>query len=428
MNEELLQYIWQYKYLLNQQLFTTYGEHIQVILPGQLNHDSGPDFFNARIQLGDTLWAGNIEIHIKSSDWKKHQHQNDSAYDNVILHVVLEYDEPVFNKHHQEIPTLELKNLLPEKLLSKYRFLKHSQSEIPCEKLFVLPEPLTIENWMERLSLERLENKCIFINELLKETNHHWEQVFYRLLARHFGQKINELPFELLARELPLLILERNKDNLLQTQALVLGISGLLDQPPNDDYLMVLRNEFMALKNKYKLRSLDKSLWKFGKTRPANFPPVRLLQFAQLVHQSEHLFSKLIESNTINEAEQLFTVQSNQLINTFALHVKNKSNKLISFQTGINFVNLILINVAVPVLFAYGKWNQEDHYCMKALNWLNQLKPEKNNITKRWENLGIKATQAKQTQALIALNNYYCKQQQCLRCAFGNHILIKTDV
>lgn len=428
MNEELLQYIWQYKYLLNQKLATTHGENIQVILPGQLNKDSGPDFFNARIHLGETLWAGNIEIHIKSSDWKKHRHQYDRAYDNVILHVVLEYDEPVFNNHNQEIPTLELKNLLPEKLLSKYRFLKHSQSEIPCEKLFVMPEDLIIENWMERLSLERLENKCIFINELLKETNYHWEQVFYRLLARYFGQKINELPFELLAKELPLLILERNKDNLLQTQALVLGISGLLEQAVNDEYLMVIRGEFLALKNKYKLRSIDKSLWKFGKTRPANFPPVRLLQFAQLVHQSSHLFSKLLDSGTLDEAGQLFTVKSNQLINTLALHTKNKAYKLSSFQTGTYFVNLILINVAVPVVFAYGKWNQEEHYCLKALNWLNQLKPEKNHITKRWEKLGIKAPRAKQTQALIALNNYYCKQQQCLRCAFGNHILTKNNV
>lgn len=428
MNEELLQYIWQYKYLLSQKLFTTHGDNIQVILPGQLNIDSGPDFFNARIYLGETLWAGNIEIHIKSSDWKKHKHQYDPAYDNVILHVVLEYDEPVFNNHNQEIPTLELKNLLPEKLLSKYRFLKHSQSEIPCEKLFVMPDDLTLENWMERLSLERLENKCIFINELLKETNHHWEQVFYRLLARYFGQKINELPFELLAKELPLLILERNKDNLLQTQALVLGISGLLEQVVNDEYLMVIRGEFMAMKTKYKLRSIDKCLWKFGKTRPANFPPIRLLQFAQLVHQSSHLFSKLLDSVTIDEAAQLFTVKSNQLINTLALHTKNKAYKLSSFQTGTYFVNLILINVAVPVVFAYGKWNQEEHYCIKALNWLNQLKPENNHITKRWEKLGIKATRAKQTQALIALNNYYCKQQQCLRCAFGNHILTKNNV
>ncbi len=230
MNEELLQYIWQYKFLLDQKLVTTSGETIRVIQPGQLNKDSGPDFFNARIYLHETLWAGNIEIHIKSSDWKKHKHQYDDAYDNVILHVVLEHDEPIFNKHNQEIPTLELKTLLPEKILLKYQFLKQSQSEIPCEKLFELPDSFTTENWMERLSLERLENKCNFIYELLAQTNNHWELVFYQMLARYFGQKINELPFELLAKQLPMLVLARNKNNLFQLLDRGLVVIKLLEK------------------------------------------------------------------------------------------------------------------------------------------------------------------------------------------------------
>ncbi|MBC7383898.1 MAG: DUF2851 family protein [Bacteroidia bacterium] len=427
MNEELLQYIWRYKYLLNQKLQTTRGEPVQIILPGQLNRDSGPDFFNARLQLGNTIWAGNIEVHIKSSDWKKHKHQLDKAYDNVILHVVLEHDEPVFNRFNEELPTLELKKLLPQNLLTRYQYLKQSQGEIPCEKIFELPDELITGNWFERLSVERLENKCIYIFELLKETNNHWEHVFYRVIARYFGQKINELPFELLAKQLPMNVLARNKHNLLQTQALVLGVSGLLNNQFNDDYLLVLKREYNALQNKYQLTSLDKSVWKFGKTRPANFPTVRLLQFAELVHQSTHLFAKLIDITYLQEAEHLFTIKSEQLVNTAAMHSKKQQIKMTSLQTGKGFVNLLLINVAVPILFAYGKWIQEEQYGNRALKWLNQLKPEENNITTKWRKLGLHAVNAKQTQALIALNNYYCKQKQCLRCAFGNHILNKNN-
>ncbi len=427
MHEELLQYIWQYKYLLSQNLFTTKGEPIRVLLPGQLNTDSGPDFFNARILLDQTLWAGNIEIHIKSSDWKKHNHHHDPAYNNVILHVVLEHDEPIFNIYDEVIPTLELKTLLAPNLISRYQFLKESQSEIPCEKIFIRPEPIIEENWFERLSIERLENKYDSIQTLFIQTNKNWDQVFYYLTAKYFGQKTNELPFELIAKQLPLLILARNKESLLQTQALVLGIAGLLNQNFEDDYLRLLKREFRALQNKYRLESIDKVIWKFGRTRPTNFPGIRLLQFAQIVHQSNHLLSTILEAKNMEEAASFFQIQSNQLIDIGALNGKSHTKKLTTFNTGKHFVNLMMINVVVPVLFAYGKWDQNETYCLRALNWLNLLKPEDNYIIKKWGKLGIKAQNAKQTQAIIGLNNYYCKQHNCLKCAFGNTILNRKN-
>ncbi len=427
MHEELLQYIWQYKYLLSQNLFTTRGEPIKVLLPGQLNNDSGPDFFNARIVLDETLWAGNIEIHIKSSDWKRHNHQHDPAYNNVILHVVLEHDEPIFNTDYQEIPTLELKSILEPNLISRYQFLKESQCEIPCEKLFSMPEPLILENWFERLSIERLEKKMDSVQSLLSQTHQNWEQVFYNLTAKYFGQKTNELPFELIAKQLPLQVLAKNKDSLLQTQALVLGMAGLLNQAFEDDYLKLLRREFKALQNKYRLEPIDKVMWKFGRTRPANFPGIRLLQFAQLIHQSSHLLSTILESKNMEEAINYFYIKSGQLVDIGELHGKDYSKKLQTFNTGHAFVNGMMINVVVPLLFAYGKWDQNESYCQRALHWLNLLKAEDNYILKKWKKLGIKVENAKQSQAIIGLNNYYCKQHQCLRCAFGNTILNRKN-
>ncbi len=423
MHEELLHYIWQYKYLLNHKLFTTKGEPVQVIMPGQLNRDAGPDFFNARICLNNTLWAGNIEIHLKSSDWKKHKHQHDRAYDNVILHVVLHHDEPIFNRDQQEIPTLELKTLLPPKMMKKYSYLKESQNEIPCESIFRLPEPFITENWFERLSVERLEQKYEHIQKLLLETNNNWEEVFYHLLAKYFGQKTNELPFELLAKQLPFLILNRNKNNLLQTQALVLGIAGMLQPKFEDEYLNTLQKEFNFLKNKYQLKPIEKMVWKYGRTRPANFPGIRLLQFAQIIHQSSNLWSQILKANSLEEVSTLFEIKSMQLIRMGVLNGKSDSRQLSTFQTGPDFVNTILINVVIPLLFAYGKWDQNERCITQSLHWLNQLKPEGNRITKKWEKNGIKPKNAKQSQALIALNNYYCIRHQCLRCAFGMNIL-----
>ncbi len=427
MNEDLLQYIWQYKYLLKHKLFTTRDEPLQIIHPGHINRDAGPDFFNARLVVDGTLWAGNIEVHIKSSDWKKHGHQTDPSYDNVILHVVLEHDEPVYNRYNKEIPTLELRHLLPVSLVRKYHQLKQSKNTLPCEKIFEWPEPVITTNWLDRLSVERLEEKCNYVFALLKESNNHWEQVFYQLLARYYGQKINELPFELLARQLPYKVLARNRHQLLQTQALVLGVSGLLQKQFDDDYLRLLRREFKTLQLKYELPVIDKSLWKFARTRPANFPTVRLLQFAQLLHRTDKLFSDLLKAITLTEARALFEVHSDQLICAGAMQGKTKNQKLTGIQTGESFINTLLINVAVPALFSYGRWVQDEALCNRALSWLELLKPEKNSIISLWEKMGFKAAHAKQTQALITLNNYYCRQQQCLRCAFGNHILNKTS-
>ncbi|MFM6976869.1 MAG: DUF2851 family protein, partial [Sphingobacteriaceae bacterium] len=290
--EDLLHYVWKSGMLLAHQLQTNSGDSLKIIQPGIANYHSGPDFQNALLRIGKTKWAGTIEMHLQSSDWYNHQHQDDEAYENVILHVVYEHDRAVFRKDGTEIPVLALKDLIPNQLLNTYRDLISSKNWIPCVPAIQSVDHIFITSWLNRILIERLELKSNEVISLVKELKGSWDDAFYITLARNFGFKNNALPFECLARSLPQQLLARHKNQALQVEALLFGQSGMLVNEFDDYYPKQLKREYRYLSKKYHLNALDESIWKFMRLRPANFPSIRLAQFAALVLKSYHLFSQ----------------------------------------------------------------------------------------------------------------------------------------
>jgi hypothetical protein len=421
MKEDLLQYIWQHKVVLNQALHATNGDALEVIQIGQLNHHAGPDFFNAKIRINNTLLVGNIEIHTKASHWISHKHTANNQYDNVILHVVYDNDTPIYDKQNQPLLTLELKNYLNPSFLEKYSIIQKQKSSIPCEPIFILPTEFKLNSWLNRLMVERLEKKCETIELLLQGNQNNWEQTFYLLTARYFGQKVNEQAFEWVAQNLPLNVIAKHKDKLSQIEALIFGTAGFLDKELKDDYLKFLQSEYRHLKKKYNLVSIDSTIWKFGKTRPSNFPSIRLMQFATFIYQSNHLFSKILKAESIKELIALYELKHLHIIHLAELSGHDFSK--LKGDLGKSTINTLLINTVVPLVFLYGKLRFDEDKSQKALNWLEELQAEKNSVVLFWQNLGVKTNNALQTQALLQLKNEYCDHKKCLQCAIGHGIL-----
>jgi Protein of unknown function (DUF2851) len=422
MKEDLLHFIWQSKTLLKQKLITVTGETLQIIHTGSLNSDAGPDFFNAKIKIAETIWAGNIEIHIKSSDWKNHNHQSDEKYNNVILHVVYHHDTEIYYPNGKPIPCLQLRNYISPLTLRKHRQLQLNQNRIACEKIFQFPpEPLFL-NFMERLLVERLQHKCLSIESMLIQNNSHWENMFYSLTAKYFGMKTNAQPFDWLAQNLPLSILVKHKNSLIQIEALIFGVAGFLETEYSDEYINLMHREFVFLREKYQLKTLNKSVWKFARTRPANFPSVRLAQFASLIFYSSHLFSKTLQVNNINELVNLYKIQSNKKLNPYHFIGHETNAKQTEF--GNNAIEILLINTVLPVMFLYGRLNENQKLTEQSISFYEQLKSEKNSIVNFFKTLGIESKNAFDSQALIQLKNYYCSHLKCLSCIIGNHILL----
>ena len=309
MKEDLLHYVWRLQRFDTTDLKTTEGQSIQILKTGEHNHNAGPDFLDARIQIGKTLWAGNVEMHLKSSEWIAHSHQNDQAYENVILHVVLEEDRKILREDGTPIPCLELKKRIAGRLSRIYQKLLHNEQWIPCQYDFFKVGEMTKTLWLDRLMVERLECKTIVIEKLLKENKNNWEATFYQSLARNFGVKVNADPFERLARTIPLSIVGKHKSSLFQIEALFFGQSGLLHNSFQDEYPQRLQKEFDFLRKKYQLHPIEKTSWKFLRMRPANFPTIRIAQFAQLIFQSVHLFSKILAASNVKEIENMFELR-----------------------------------------------------------------------------------------------------------------------
>lgn len=421
MTEEFLHYIWKFKLFNHQDLQTTSGETIEILKSGTHNFDSGPDFFNAQLKLGNTLWAGNVEIHIAASDWEKHAHQHDKAYDNIVLHVVFNADKLITRTSGEIITTLELKNRIPEKLYQNYLAFNGSKDWIPCEKQIADAPSFVINSALDKLLLERLERKAISISNSLKLNNNNWEETFYQHLARNFGFKVNAEPFELLAKSLPSLFLGKHKSSLLQIEALLFGQAGLLEQHFNDSYLQALQNEYVFLKHKLKLQAIDAHLWKFLRLRPVNFPTIRIAQFANLVFNSSHFFSKVIEINKYSDLKKLMDVDVSEYWQTH--YVFDKASKSKTKHLGDEAINNIVINTVVPFLFVYGKQKNDEKYCERALQFLEQTPGENNSIINKWEGLKIPVKTAYSTQALLQLKNEYCNFKKCLNCSVGNYLL-----
>jgi len=419
MKEEFLHYIWKYKLYQNAKLQTHTGESIEIINHGIHNFDSGPDFFNAKIRIGDTIWVGNVEMHIKSSDWNLHNHNTDKAYDNVILQVVVNHDIDVLRTNGQEIPTLQIKS--NKDLLNNYQSLIKKDTWVACEDYLDSVDRFKLNVWLEKLTIERLEQKSDRINNILGQVNNSWETAFYYQLARNFGFKLNSDPFELLAKSLSLISISKHKDNLFQIETLLFGQAGFLDEVGGDEYYLKLQKEYLYLQKKFKLKPIEKHLWKFLRSRPGNFPTIRIAQFAKLVYESKSMFSKTLEIDKKEVLHDLFVVKPSEYWDTHYLF--NKTSILKSKSLGKSAVEIILINTVIPFLFVYGKAKGQYQYQERALDLLENIKAEKNSIISNWDKLGIKSTSAFDTQALIQLKNNYCNQKKCLNCQIGNTII-----
>lgn len=420
--EKFLHYIWKYRLFEDSNLTDQNNNRIEIINQGTQNFDAGPDFFNAKIKINETIWAGNIEIHINSSDWKKHKHQNDRTYDNVILQIVLNNDAEIYRTNGEIIPTCTIN--FNNKLLEKYNGLTYNKDTISCSNEINQVNDFTIKSWLNSLMIERLENKTNDINRILSYTNNNWAETFYITLARSFGFKVNSDIFELTAKSLPSTILAKHKNNLFQIEALLFGQAGFLSENNcNDRYFIDLQKEYNFLKAKYKLSSQDNYLLKFLRLRPANFPTIRISQLAQLIHKSSHLFSEIIESKNIESIIELFKVQASNYWKTHYVFGKISSQK--DKNIGTIAINTIIINTVIPLIFIYGKKQGNDIFTEKALDFLENLNPEKNKITKEWKFVGISADSAYTSQALIQLYNEYCIPKKCLECRIGNVLITK---
>lgn len=416
--EKLLQFIWQFGYYNNSDLTTTEGDKLSIVFPGTPNKNGGPDFTAAKLKIGDATFFGNVELHLKTSDWEKHHHQTDAQYNNVILHVVFQHDK----KLTHAIPVFELEPRISTLLLERYNFLLNADSFVPCYASIASVANLTWVSWKERLLVERLTRKSAQVLSLLTESNNHWEETLWWLLARNFGIKVNADAFEAMAKSIPLNVLAKHQSSIHQLEALLFGQAGLLNAEFEEEYPKLLQREYSYLQKKLSLTPVFISL-QFLRMRPVNFPTVRLAQLAAFIHSSVHLFSKLLESKEVAEVKALFEVTVNDYWHyhyTFQQASPFKKKTL-----GEDAIDNIIINTVVPVLFAYGLRQKEERHKNKALRWLEEVEGEENSITKGFAALGVKSRTAYDSQALIELRNEYCTRKKCLQCSVGNAILKK---
>lgn len=424
MKEEFLHYVWKYKMFAFAKAQTTTSNAISLISVGMHNQLAGPDFFNAQLYIEDQLWAGNVEIHLKSSDWYAHGHEADPAYDSVILHVVWEHDIDIFRLDNSSIPTLELKKFVTKDTLSNYKTLFSRQQEkwINCEThLQEVPKSI-LDHWLERLYIERLEYKTQSIQSLLLQTHYDWEAVLFCMLARNFGTKINGLAFHSLAETIDFGIVRKCARIPFQLEALFFGMGGLLSYNSTDSYVLQLHGEYEYLKNKFSLENEGVLPIQFFKLRPDNFPTIRLAQLAQLYHKHSDLFQKLMNAKTLKTSYKIFEVAASPYWDThysFSTPQKKREKRLTK-----SFMDLLLINTVIPLKFAYnqhqGKAEQED-----ILSLISEIKPENNVIIKKYSSLGLPTKNAQETQALLSLKTQYCEPNKCLSCGIGNWLIGK---
>jgi hypothetical protein len=420
MNEEFLQYTWKHGLFSKEKLSTVTGETIEIINAGKWNSDSGPDFFNASVKIEGTLWAGNVEVHINSSDWLKHRHQHDEAYNSVVLHVVHINDTEICLPNGNPLPTLEI---IPHKEAYEiYQKLISEHQKPACAAYLPKIDSIYIRSAVDAMMVDRLKTKTGIISQTLSAVKNNWNETFYRHLAMNFGFKTNALPFEMFARSLPLKIISRHTRNLEQLEALFFGQSGLLnEQLLGDDYFIGLRKEYSYLANKYKLKGIESHNWKFMRLRPSNFPSLRLAQFAALFPQSEALFSRLLEMEKPAEIRKLFKVKASGYWDTHYRfnHPSPKRAKWI----GESSLNNILINTVVPFLYLYGVRNNKSGLKQRAFELLESIPPEQNHIIRTWKQLDVLAGSAYDSQALIHLRNNFCEYKKCLSCKIGAKVI-----
>ena len=423
MKEALLQYVWQFKMFNASNLKTTEGEPLEIIDYGQKNENAGPDFFNAKIRIGDTIWAGNVEMHIQASDWARHGHDMDKRYDSVILHVVIDNDRCATRQNGEVIPTLKLS--INNEIEKQIMLLESEKSPIlKCGAYWRKIPDDYLKIYFSQMLNERLCQKAKLITNELDKTNGDWEEILYRAIARSLGMGVNAMPFEQLAKALPLKYIYKQRDNLLQTEAMLLGQAGLLSEEMKDEYYLTLQREYLFLKKKFGLTPIDASLWRFAKMRPVNFPHIRIVELAALLHKTEHLFSKIMEARSSEQLHSLLTAEASYYWKehyTFHEHSPRSTKKL-----GQTSIDLIIINAIVPLLFAYAQKREDYELQDRAVEILEDTKPEKNHIISIWNDMGITVHSAYETQAILEIKKCYCDRNDCLRCGIAHKILCKA--
>lgn len=421
MNEDFLHYVWKYKMFSKVDFETTDGENVSIIKTGLHNTNAGPDFLNAELKIENQTWIGNVEIHLKSSDWYLHNHEIDTNYDAVILHVVWENDADIFMKNNKPIPTVVLKYLVNKSVLENYKSLFFAPAKwIPCQDSISTIDDFTFSNWKERLFFERLERKSEEITFLLAQENNNYEAVLFQLLVKNFGLKVNGDSFLRLAQSIDFSIIQKVSFDAHQLEALLFGQAGFLELDIEDEYHQELKIAYKFLTHKYKLQCIANGEFSFFRMRPSNFPTIRIAQLVSLFYKYQNLFSKLISINNLKDFYELFSVEIPPFWKThynFVSVSKSSPKKLTS-----SFIDLLIINTIIPLKFLYQKSRGELDQTF-FLEILKKMKPEKNSIISKFSELGIVAKNAFETQALLELKNNYCTKKRCLQCAIGNNLL-----
>lgn len=418
--EHLLHYVWKHKIFPLTGLHTTTNLPVEVIDAGLENTHAGPDFFNAKVKIDGTLWVGNVEIHPFSSDWYRHEHQKNKAYDSVILHVVGKADAEVTRMNGEVIPQFEL--TCPEYVRLRYDELKQADLRPACYSILPALSQLTIHSWLAALRIERLEQKTAVIRKRLEKLNNHWEDAFFITLARNFGFGVNGDAFEAWANRLNFRAIDKHKDSPQQVEAFFFGQAGLLEEElPDDAYYTGLQKEYRFLRHKFDLQAVDPSLWKFLRLRPGNFPHVRIAQLAYLYGKKHGLFSEVADALTLKQLRDVFTIHTSSYWEEHFIFGKSASKRDKTLGGGSQ--NLLVINTVIPFLYAYGLYRADEGLCDRATDFLEELKAENNYITRLWEASGVQVRTAADSQALIQLQKEYCDVRKCLHCRFGYEYL-----
>lgn len=423
MKEEFLQYVWANALYRSRDFIACSGKKIRILDVGLQNRDAGPDFFNARIMVEETEFAGNVEIHLYNSDWNRHGHQADPAYNNVLLSVVKDADIRIYNSAGREVETIVLD--YAENLYEEYLFMERSDQQPACRRNLKMID----RNWfymnLQSLAIERLERKCGEIDNILQQTHNDWQECFYRLLCKYWAGNVNAEPFYQLALRLPYKILLKHADNLQQQEALLLGCSGLLPDVPESEYTNCLKKEFVYLQAKYGLQPLSPDIWKFMRIRPESFPTVRLALLAAFFNQFCDLVGKIVDARTLTDV--MGVVEARASIYWDTHYHFDRESSFRPKRMGESMKKILVINAVVPFLFLYGRNRGEEKYCDKALSWLEGLEAEQNYIITDWISGGFQFNSALQTQALIQLRKEYCDKHRCLQCRVGREVLKKLN-
>ena len=420
--EQLLHYVWKHKIFPLGMLRTTSGQPVEVIDPGLPNRNAGPDFFNAKLKIDGTLWVGNVEVHMQASDWLRHGHNRDKAYDTVILHIVGDTDCEVYRTIGDLVPPVLLS--CPEPVRQRYDELRQAEIYPPCYSILGSLPKLTVHSWLSALQVERFGQKARSISRRLEQCNNHWEDVFFITLARNFGFGLNGDAFESWAGHLPFRAVDKHRDNLFQVEAFFLGQAGLLEEEiaGADAYYQKLRKEFCYLRHKFGLPApMSVEQWRFLRLRPGNFPHVRLAQLACLYHKERALFSRVMEAETLEAVKTILTAETSPYWEEHFNFRKVSSHR--AKRVGESALNLIVINTVIPFLYTYGLHKADEMLCERATRFLEALKAENNYVTRLWSGAGLPVYTAADSQALLQLQKEYCEKKDCLRCRFGYEYL-----